>query len=56
MELTHFHPSDDVTPSPEDVEVTKRLIEAGKIIGIEVLDHVILGSNKYLSLQEKGYI
>ena len=52
----HNHPSDDVTPSQEDIDVTNRLVSAGEIIGIDVLDHVILGSNKYLSLKEKGYI
>ena len=52
----HNHPSNDVTPSSEDVEVTKRLIEAGNILGIDVLDHLILGSDKFLSLKDKGYI
>lgn len=51
-----FHPSGDPTPSMEDIEVTKRLAEAGKIIGIEVLDHLILShTGKYVSLKEKGY-
>lgn len=52
----HNHPSNDVTPSPEDIDVTERLIEAGKIIGIDVMDHVILGADKFLSLKEKGYM
>ena len=43
-----FHPSNDVTPSPEDLDVTTRLVEAGKILGIDVLDHVILSSNTFL--------
>lgn len=51
-----FHPSNDVTPSPEDVDVTERLVEAGKILGIDVLDHIVLGSDKFLSLKEKGYM
>ncbi|WP_301285878.1 JAB domain-containing protein [Ureibacillus endophyticus] len=48
--------SNDVTPSPEDIDVTKRLVEAGHIIGIEVLDHLILASDQALSLKEKGYL
>lgn len=53
----HNHPSGDVTPSREDIEATKRLVEAGKITGIDVLDHIIIGSNgKYNSLKEKGYV
>lgn len=52
----HNHPSNDVTPSPEDIDVTERLVEAGKIIGIDVMDHIVLGSDKFLSMKEKGYI
>ena len=52
----HNHPSNDVTPSPEDIDVTERLVEAGKILGIDVLDHIILSSNTFLSLKEKGYM
>lgn len=52
----HNHPSGDPTPSQEDIEVTKRLIECGKIIGIDVLDHLIIGEKKYVSLKEKGYL
>ncbi|MDF1506875.1 DNA repair protein RadC [Robertmurraya sp. DFI.2.37] len=52
----HNHPSGDPTPSREDIEVTKRLVEAGKIIGIEILDHLIIGENKFVSLKEKGYL
>ncbi|MFD2681439.1 RadC family protein [Bacillus seohaeanensis] len=52
----HNHPSGDPTPSREDIEVTKRLVECGKIIGIEVLDHLIIGERKYISLKEKGYL
>jgi DNA repair protein RadC len=53
--LVHNHPSGDPTPSKEDVEVTKRLVEAGKILGIKVLDHVIIGDGRGISLREKGY-
>ncbi|WP_108669443.1 RadC family protein [Peribacillus acanthi] len=52
----HNHPSGDPTPSREDIEVTKRLAECGKIIGIDILDHVIIGDKKYVSLKEKGYL
>lgn len=52
----HNHPSGDPTPSREDIEVTKRLAESGKIVGIELLDHLIIGENKYVSLKEKGYV
>ncbi|OIJ11504.1 hypothetical protein BKP35_12230 [Anaerobacillus arseniciselenatis] len=54
--VAHGHPSGDPSPSREDLEVTKRLVEAGKMIGIEVLDHVIIGFNRYTSLKEKGHI
>lgn len=52
----HNHPSGDPSPSKEDIEVTKRLVESGKIIGIDVLDHIIIGEHKYVSLKEKGYL
>jgi len=52
----HNHPSGDPAPSREDIEVTKRLVESGKILGIELLDHVIIGENKFVSLKEKGYL
>jgi DNA repair protein RadC len=54
--VSHNHPSGNPTPSPEDIEVTKRLTEAGSIIGIEVLDHVIIGDHKFISLKEKGFM
>ncbi|GIN22676.1 MAG TPA: JAB domain-containing protein [Bacillus bacterium] len=50
----HNHPSGDPSPSREDIEVTKRLAECGKIMGIEILDHLIIGDNKYVSMKEKG--
>lgn len=46
----------DPTPSREDIEVTKRLVECGKILGIELLDHLVIGDQKFISLKEKGYI
>lgn len=51
----HNHPSGVPTPSTEDIEVTKRIVEAGYIIGIELIDHVIIGDHQYISLKEKGY-
>ncbi|WP_108668938.1 JAB domain-containing protein [Peribacillus acanthi] len=54
--LFHNHPSQDPTPSNEDLEVTKRLAEAGEIIGIDVLDHLIVCEEKFVSLKEKGYL
>ncbi|MDN4619726.1 DNA repair protein RadC [Paenibacillus sp. PsM32] len=52
--FAHNHPSGDPTPSPEDVALTKRLVDAGKIIGIEVLDHLVIGDMKFVSLKEQG--
>ena len=52
----HNHPRGDPSPSREDIEVTKRLNECGKIIGIDLLDHLIIGENKFVSLKEKGYL
>jgi DNA repair protein RadC len=54
--FVHNHPSGDPSPSKDDIAVTERLLETGKIIGIEVLDHVIISDNRYMSLFEKGYI
>lgn len=54
--LSHNHPSGDPTPSEEDISITLKLIEAGRNIGIKVLDHLIIGHLKYISLKEKGII
>lgn len=54
--VAHNHPSGHCEPSREDIEVTKRLVEAGRIVGIDVLDHLIVCPDRYLSLKEKGYI
>lgn len=55
--LFHNHPSGDPEPSQEDINITKRLIEAGKIMGIELLDHIIIGSDgSFFSLKEKGLL
>ncbi|WLR44087.1 DNA repair protein RadC [Bacillus carboniphilus] len=52
----HNHPSGDPTPSKEDIHVTKRLFECGKMMGIELLDHIIIGEKNFVSLKEKGYL
>jgi len=52
--ICHNHPSGDPTPSPEDINITKRIYNAGQILGIELLDHIIIGDNKYTSLKENG--
>lgn len=54
--ICHNHPSGDPTPSSEDINVTKRLYECSKIIGIDLLDHIIIGDGEYISLKEKGII
>lgn len=54
--LVHNHPSGDPTPSREDLDITARLGEAGKIIGIEVLDHIIIGDNRFTSFKAKGLL
>jgi DNA repair protein RadC len=54
--LVHNHPSGEAEPSPNDIEVTKLLMEAGRLLGIEVLDHIIIGKDGYVSLKEKGGI
>lgn len=51
--LAHNHPSGDPEPSEEDLEINKRLVEAGKILGIEVIDHIIVTQNSYFSFKEK---
>ncbi|MCD1259743.1 DNA repair protein RadC [Paenibacillus athensensis] len=50
----HNHPSGDPSPSPEDIELTHRLVAAGEIIGIEVIDHVVIAGHRFYSLREKG--
>ncbi len=53
--VVHNHPSGDPTPSPEDVRVTEMLVvEAGKLLDVAVLDHVVIGRNRYVSLKERG--
>lgn len=52
--LVHNHPSGDPSPSQEDINITKRLMEGGNLLGIEVVDHLIIGDRKYISLKDKG--
>ncbi len=54
--LAHNHPSGDPTPSKEDIQVTRRMQEAGKLVGIQILDHLIIGNGKYISLRTEGYM
>jgi DNA repair protein RadC len=54
--LVHNHPSGDVTPSQEDLNLTARLVEAGRLLGIEVLDHLIVGESRYLSFRSESYL
>ena len=54
--LAHNHPSGDTEPSEDDLTITKRFLEAGKILGIEVLDHIIISKNGFFSFKEKGLI
>lgn len=52
----HNHPSGDPTPSSEDIAITKRLSEAGELMGIKLLDHIIVGDGTYLSFTERGLL
>ena len=52
----HNHPSGDPEPSKEDIKTTNRLVEAGKIMGIEIFDHIIVGDDGYVSFKERGVV
>ena len=54
--LMHNHPSGDPAPSREDLSITRRLSDAGRLMGIELLDHIIIGDDTYVSLKEQGYM
>jgi DNA repair protein RadC len=54
--LIHQHPTGDPTPSSEDIAITRRLKESGKILGIKVLDHIIVGDDEYMSFVERGLL
>jgi DNA repair protein RadC len=52
--VAHNHPSGDPSPTPEDVNVTRQNVQSGKLLDIELLDHVIIGRQRYVSLKERG--
>jgi DNA repair protein RadC len=52
--VVHNHPSGDPTPSPEDIALTKSIVQAGKLLDIELLDHLVIGQNKFVSMKERG--
>jgi len=52
--IFHNHPSGDATPSPDDLLFTRKLVEAGKVLGVNVLDHLILGAHRHVSLRQQG--
>lgn len=54
--ISHNHPSGDLEPSDDDIEITKKLVGAGKILGIKIVDHVIVAKNSFFSFKEKGII
>jgi DNA repair protein RadC len=54
--VIHNHPSGDPSPSREDIQVTERMVKAGELLGVQVLDHIIIGRPGFCSLKEKGYV
>jgi DNA repair protein RadC len=54
--LVHNHPSGDITPSKNDIHSTRSIIDAGKVLGIDVLDHIIIGQDGYTSMMESGLL
>jgi DNA repair protein RadC len=54
--LAHNHPSGDPEPSEDDLKITRKLVESGRILGVEVIDHIIVGKNSFYSFREKGLI
>jgi DNA repair protein RadC len=52
--VVHNHPSGDPTPSPEDVLVTREMVSAGKLLDVEVLDHLVIGQGRFVSMRERG--
>ena len=54
--MTHNHPSGDPTPSADDMALTRRLVDAGKLIGVDVLDHIVIGDGRYVSFRELGWL
>jgi len=54
MIVAHNHPSGDPSPSPEDIRVTRQIVQAGKLLDVEVLDHLVIGNQRFVSLKERG--
>jgi len=54
--MVHNHPSGDPSPSREDIMVTEKMVEGGKLLGIDVLDHIIIGDGRYVSLKDEGFV
>ena len=52
--VAHNHPSGDPTPSPDDIVLTKAIVQAGKLLDVDVLDHLVIGKGQFVSLKEKG--
>ena len=52
--FVHNHPSGDPEPSKEDIQITNRLVDAGNIVGIKILDHIIIGNEQYISFKDRG--
>ena len=52
--ILHNHPSGDPKPSPEDIQITKKLVQASELINIPLVDHIIIGDNRYVSFREQG--
>jgi len=52
--VAHNHPSGDATPSPEDILVTRQIVESGKLLDVDVLDHLVVSKGKWVSLRERG--
>jgi DNA repair protein RadC len=52
--VAHNHPSGDPSPSPEDINVTRQIVQAGKLLDVDVLDHIVIGRNRFVSLKQRG--
>jgi len=53
--IVHNHPSGDPTPSPSDIDITETMVETGRLMGIDVMDHIVIGQGKYYSFREHGH-
>jgi DNA repair protein RadC len=51
--ISHNHPSGDLTPSPEDISVTEQLVSASRVLDIELIDHLVIGNHRFVSLKER---